>query len=213
MRWFHKHSGKVLTTTKTMVEDLKSHGFNGDIIPWTRGVQKSIFRKDLRDTNRPTDVITLLNVGRVSREKGIDDFCKLEINTDKQVNKIVVGDGPYLEELRKKYPKISFVGSKKGVELAKYYANADVFVFPSKVDTFGIVIIESLSVGTPVAAYRVPGPIDILEQSVDGVMGDDLVQCVHDCLNLDRNAVAESGDKWTWDNCWNIFKTNLISAK
>ena len=97
--------------------------------------------------------------------------------------------------------------------MAKYYANADVFVFPSKVDTFGIVIIESLSVGTPVAAYRVPGPIDILEQSVDGVMGDDLVQCVHDCLNLDRNAVAESGDKWTWDNCWNIFKTNLISAK
>lgn len=206
VRWFHKHSGKVLTTTQTMVDDLKSHGFDGDIIPWTRGVDRTIFKRSDRTFRKP---ITLLSVGRVSKEKGLDDFCELQLK-NYSVDKIVVGDGPYLNELKKKYPDIKFVGKKTGSELASYFNEADVFVFTSKTDTFGIVIIESLSVGTPVAAYPVPGPIDILEQGVTGFMNENIEDAVEACLYLDRNKVYENSSKWTWENCWKIFKENLI---
>ena len=127
------------------------------------------------------------------------------------MSKIVVGDGPYLEELKKKYKNVWFVGSKTGSDLAKYFAKSDVFVFTSRTDTFGIVIIESLSVGTPVAAYPVPGPIDILEQHITGHMSKDLAHSVEACLELDRDIVYESSNKWSWENCWNIFKDNLIN--
>lgn len=208
VRWFHKHSGKVLTTTQTMVDDLKLHGFDGDIIPWTRGVDRTIFKRTDRTFIKP---ITLLSVGRVSKEKNIDEFCKLQLKNFR-ANKIVVGDGPYLDELKKKYPKVKFVGAKTGKELASYFSEADVFVFTSKTDTFGIVIIESLSVGTPVAAYPVPGPIDILEQGVTGFMNDELIDAVEACLYLDRDTVYKNSSKWTWENCWEIFKNNLIKS-
>lgn len=210
VRWFHKHSGKVLTTTKTMVDDLKAHGFNGDIIPWTRGVDRTIFKRDENKKFSDKEII-LLSVGRVSKEKGLDDFCQLVLPNYKNVSKIVVGDGPYLEELKKKYKDVWFVGSKTGSDLAKYFAKSDVFVFTSRTDTFGIVIIESLSVGTPVAAYPVPGPIDILEQNITGHMSKDLAHSVEACLELDRDIVYKSSNKWSWENCWNIFKDNLIN--
>ena len=208
VRWFHKHSGKVLTTTDTMVRDLRDHGFLGEIIPWTRGVDKSIFTDDLRKGKR-SEKKFLLSVGRVSKEKDLDEFCNLDIpNTIK----VVVGDGPYYDHLRRTYPDVRFAGSRVGPGLAAFYANADVFVFTSKVDTFGIVIIEALSVGTPVAAYPVPGPIDIITQGVDGYMDTNLRTAVEKCLTLDRSVVAESGKKWTWENCWKIFKDNLVEV-
>lgn len=206
VRWFHKHSGRVLTTTTTMVNDLKAHGFNGDIIPWTRGVDRSIFSSELRNKRTDRNPV-LLSVGRISKEKGIDDFCQLDYPG---AIKYVVGDGPYLAELRRKYPDINFVGAKTGTALAEYYANADVFVFTSRVDTFGVVIIESLAVGTPVAAYQVPGPIDILDQGVTGYMGENLKENVRICLNLDREAVELISQKWSWKSCWEIFRDNLI---
>ena len=147
VRWFHKHSGRVLTTTETMVNDLRAHGFRGDIRAWTLGVDRGTFDPRLRDRRDGEKI--LLNVGRVSKEKGLDDFCKLKIPGTR---KIVVGDGPYRAELEHRYPDVEFVGAKTGRELAGYFANADCFVFPSKTDTFGVVIIESLAVGTPVAA-------------------------------------------------------------
>ena len=206
VRWFHKHSGRVLTTTSTMVTDLQGHGFKGDIIPWTRGVDRTIFRSELRcdkQNGRPI----LLSVGRVSKEKGLDDFCELDI----EGTKIVVGDGPYLEELKARYPSVLFTGPKTGEALAFYYAAADVFVFTSRTDTFGIVIIESLAVGTPVAGYPVPGPIDILEEGVTGSMNEDLKQAVQTALTLNRDDVKVHSMKWTWEECWNIFKSNLIA--
>ena len=205
VRWFHKHSGKILTTTKTMVDELKSHGFKGEIISLGRGVDRNIF--DSHHRNK-THGVTLLHVGRISKEKGIDDFCLLSFPG---ATKIVVGNGPYLAELQKKYPNIIFVGKKTGKELAWYFSNADVFVFTSKVDTFGIVIIESLSVGTPVAAYKVPGPIDILEPGINGAMNNDLLNAVKECLLLDRTMVKASSNKWTWEQCWTTFKYNLVS--
>jgi len=209
VRWFHKHSGRILTTTQTMVTDLKFHGFSGEIIAWTRGVDSSIFKRDLRKQFFKKDTI-LLSVGRISKEKGLDDFCKLELPNCPKVSKIVVGDGPYLNELKEKYKDVFFVGTKTGKELANYFANSDVFVFTSRTDTFGIVIIESLSVGTPVAAYPVAGPLDILENGVSGYMSEDLVHNVEACLSLNRDIVYESSSKWTWNNCWEIFKDNLI---
>ena len=206
VRWFHKHSGKVLTTTQTMVKDLRANGFKGDIVAWTRGVDRGIFRSKLRNTTKHKFPV-LLSVGRISKEKGLDDFCNLDV----QGTKIVVGDGPYLAELRTKYPDVTFVGAKSGEALACHYASADVFVFTSRVDTFGIVIIEALAVGTPVAAYPVPGPIDILEQGITGHMSEDLADSVRKCLSYPRDRVEQASQVWTWDNCWQIFKDNLVN--
>jgi glycosyltransferase involved in cell wall biosynthesis len=208
VRWFHKHSGRILTTTETMVNDLRSNGFCGDIRSWTRGVDRNIFDPALRKRSEGEKI--LLNVGRVSQEKNLDDFCKLQIPNTK---KIVVGDGPYRSKLEKRYPDVEFVGAKTGRELASYYANADVFVFPSKEDTFGIVIIESLACGTPVAAYNVPGPMDILKPGITGYMSDNLQNAVEICLDYPRDLVIEASQDWTWEHCWQIFHQNLVNIK
>jgi glycosyltransferase involved in cell wall biosynthesis len=206
LRWFHKHSGRVLTTTQTMVDDLRAHGFTGKIIPWTRGVDRNIFTSDLRHDivfGRPV----LLSVGRVSKEKGLDDFCELDYPG---ATKILVGDGPYRAELERRYPDVEFVGAKTGKDLAMYFANADCFVFTSRSDTFGVVMIESLAVGTPVAAYLVPGPKDILENGITGHMSEDLKASIDVCLGIPRDRVESASQKWTWESCWQIFRDNLI---
>jgi glycosyltransferase involved in cell wall biosynthesis len=205
VRWFHKHSGRVLTTTDTMVRDLKDHGFKGDIRSWTRGVDRRIFDYNLR--NRSDNEKILLNVGRVSKEKGLDDFCKLAIPGTR---KIIVGDGPYKSELEKRYKDVEFVGVKTGRELAEYYANADVFVFPSKTDTFGVVIIESLACGTPVASYPVAGPKDIIDEGITGYMSNCLQDAVEICLDYPRDRVINASQRWTWNRCWQIFRENLV---
>ncbi|OQR96151.1 hypothetical protein ACHHYP_16929 [Achlya hypogyna] len=207
LRWFHRNSARVLTTTTSMVDELEHRGFYNHIKPITFGVDRSIFqsrlrREDFRGLPRPI----LLSVGRVSKEKGLDDFCKLEYPG----TKIVVGDGAYRKELAHRYPDVLFVGFQKGVALAEFYANADCLVFPSRTDTFGVVIIEALAVGTPVSAYHVTGPKDILQQNVTGVMGDDLRANVDACLRLDRRQVEDASLCWSWENCWRIFHRHLI---
>lgn len=205
VRWFHQDSKKVLTTTQTMVNELKSNGFTSDVIPWTRGVDKEIFSHIKREE---TNYYTILYVGRVSKEKGLDDLCKINYVEDCKIQ--IIGDGPYRKELETKYPHVEFVGYKKGKELAQYYRNADVLCFPSRTDTFGIVMIESMSMGTPVAAYPVAGPIDVIEQGVTGFMNEDLELAIWDCLYLERDDVEKHSKKWTWENCWKIFKDNLV---
>jgi glycosyltransferase involved in cell wall biosynthesis len=208
VRWFHKHSGKVLTTTDTMVQDLRSHGFDGDIIPWTRGVDRDIFSPALRDEWQGQEDI-LLCVARVSKEKNLEAFFELDYPG---ATKIMVGDGPMLEEYRSRYPDVKFVGFKTGTELAEYYANADVFVFPSQWETFGIVMIESMACGTPVAAYPCQGPLDVIEPGVTGFMDWDLASAVHQCLSLSRDTVLQGSQQWSWDHCWHIFRNNLVQA-
>ena len=204
LRWFHKHSGKVLTTTNTMVQELKDHGFQGEIIPWTRGVDREYLKTDAVHVKSTKPLV--LYVGRVSKEKNLDDLCVLQ---DKFRIEIV-GDGPYRAELQQKYPRVKFLGYKTGQELAECYVRAEVFAFPSKSDTFGIVMIEALSFGTPVAAYPVAGPIDIVENSLTGYMENNLELAIIRCLTLNRDIVKENSYKWTWENCWNLFKGNLI---
>ena len=203
VRWFHKHSGRVLTTTRGMVEDLEANGFE-KVIPWTRGVN----RDDLKPTKKRTTngAPVLLSVGRVSKEKGLEDLIALQWEFDI----VIVGDGPYRAELEKRMPTAQFVGYKSGSELANYYQDADVFLFPSRTDTFGLVMIEAMSLGTPVAAYPVRGPLDVIEQNVTGVMNNSLYLAVRSALDLDRAEVKKASQVWTWEACWTIFKTNLI---
>lgn len=207
LRWFHKHSGRVLTTTNTMVKELRDHGFIGEIKAWTRGVDRSALLPNVSHTNNKLPIV--LYVGRVSKEKNLDVLCELQDRYTIQI----VGDGPHRKYLEKTYKKVKFLGYQHGTELANSYIRADVFGFPSRTDTFGIVIIEALSLGTPVAAFLVPGPIDILEQGVTGFMGDNLSQNIDNCLALDRDHIKQLSQKWSWKECWNIFKENLIAIQ
>ena len=209
VRWFHKHSGKVLTTTESMVQELQAHGFDGEIIPWTRGVDRDIFKPDQRTKTLSNGPI-LVCVSRVSKEKNLDDFCKLDYPN---AIKIMVGDGPYRKDLEARYPDVQFVGFKTGTELARYYAMADVFVFPSRWETFGIVMIEAMACGTPVAAYPCQGPEDVIDEGVTGCMNDDLKQAVSDALTLDRIRVWQASSRWSWQRAWEIFRDNLIQIK
>lgn len=208
IKWFHKHTGKVLTTTDSMVSQLKCKGIEAEIVPWTRGVDRSIFNPSLR--SKLNSELNLVCVSRISKEKNLDDFCKLNYFHAK---KILVGDGPYREELEKKYPDVIFLGYKTGHDLSYYFANADVFVFPSRWETFGIVMIEAMACGTPVAAYPCQGPIDVIEQGVTGFCRNDLKLAITECLTLNRSNVEEASKKWSWDKAWTIFMENLTLVK
>ena len=203
VRWFHKHSGKVLTTTDTMVKDLKDHGFDSEVVSWTRGVDRDIFNPTLR---KDLPAKYLLCVSRVSKEKNLEEFLKLDYPG---YQKIMVGDGPMLETYKKQYPNVHFTGFKTGTDLARYYANAEVFVFPSMWETFGIVMIESMACGTPVAAFPCDGPKDVIEQGVTGFMNESLTDAIDGCLQLNRDGVLKGSQRWSWDNAWKIFKENL----
>jgi glycosyltransferase involved in cell wall biosynthesis len=207
VRWFHKHSGKVLTTTDSMVRELQAHGFSGEVIPWTRGVDRDIFTPALRET---VPAKYLLCVSRVSKEKNLEKFFELDYPG---YLKIMVGDGPMLETYKKRYPEVHFTGFKTGVDLARYYANAEVFVFPSQWETFGIVMIEAMACGTPVAAFPCQGPEDVINQAETGFMNESLEDAVTACLQLRRDRVYKGSLRWTWEKAWEIFKDNLISVK
>jgi glycosyltransferase involved in cell wall biosynthesis len=129
------------------------------------------------------------------------------------MDKIVVGDGPEKQRLQQKYPYVSFVGMKKGQDLAKYYANAETLVFPSKTDTFGNVILESLASGTPVAAYPVTGPKDILKNSLIDSLDNDIENSLKKALKIDRNDCRKFAMQFTWDRCANQFLSNIVNAK
>ena len=206
VRWFHKHSGKVLTTTDTMVKELRDHGFDGDVIPWTRGVDRTIFKPSDRN---PSVNYVLVCVSRVSKEKNLEDF----FNLDFPGRKIMVGGGPMLEEYKERYPNVEFVGFKTGADLAEYYQMADVFVFPSRWETFGLVMIEAMACGTPVAAYPVQGPLDVVDEGVTGCLNNDLQQATKDALMLNRQQVLEGSNRWTWERAWEIFRDNLVELK
>ena len=205
VRWFHKHSGKVLTTTDSMVKELKDHGFDGEVISWTRGVDREIFNPSSRTES--TDQTVLLCVSRISKEKNLEDFFELDFPN---CRKIMVGDGPMLATYRNQYPEVEFTGLKIGTELASYYANADVFVFPSQWETFGIVMIEAMACGTPVAAYPCQGPKDVVDEGITGYLDESLSTATYRCLGLSRNQVASGSQRWSWLHAWEIFKTHLV---
>ncbi|MEL6324983.1 MAG: glycosyltransferase, partial [Pseudomonadota bacterium] len=146
-----------------------------------------------------------LNVGRVAVEKNIETFLQLDLPG----SKVVVGEGPQLEALKEKYADAHFLGAKFGNELAACFASADVFVFPSLTDTFGLVILEAMATGTPVAAFDAPGPRDIIPDSGAGVIGEDLDAAARACLDLDRAKVRAYAETYSWRACAEAFVENL----
>jgi len=194
-RWFHKKSKNILVPTIGMKVKLEKLGFNR-LKVWTRGVDFKIFNPKRREETTPYIVC----VSRISKEKGLDDFCKLKYN-----RKVLIGDGPYYEELRQKYPDVEMIGKREGPDLAKWIASADVFVFPSKTDTFGIVILEALACGTPVAAYDEPGPRETIQNGINGYYGEDLSLNVVMSLTLNRGDIYNSSRNWTWERSTKQF--------
>jgi glycosyltransferase involved in cell wall biosynthesis len=166
---------------------------------WTRGVDREQFQFKEQPGNY------LLYVGRVSIEKNLEDFFALD------GYKVVVGDGPMLEQYRKEHGHrndLQFRGALKGQELVDAFAGAKCFVFPSKTDTFGLVMIEAMSCGTPVAAYPVQGPIDVVEPNLTGVLSEDLQDAVNRAILLPRGLVHKYSEIWSWDNCATQFLNN-----
>jgi glycosyltransferase involved in cell wall biosynthesis len=204
LKWFHNSSNKVLVTTKSMNEQLKQIGIYNTAV-WSRGVNRNMFepRLDIQKRLKPV----LLNVGRVSPEKNLEDFLMLDSNI---YDLVLVGDGPSLNGYKEKYPHVRYTGVLYGEALAKEYANADVFVFPSKSDTFGLVMLESMACGTPIAAYPVPGPIDVVENGLNGYINEHLEQAIQDCLKINRYNVSKESEKWSWESVTKTFIDNLV---
>ena len=168
LRRFHRRSRSIMVATQSIESDLLARGF-GNIRRWSRGVDTNLFKprdKNLLKLPRPIHLF----VGRVAVEKNIEAFLSLDLPG----SQVVIGDGPQLEQLKRKFPKAYFLGKKVGEDLARHYAAADVFVFPSLTDTFGLVILEALASGLPVAAFPVTGPRDVIGDAPVGALDNDL---------------------------------------
>jgi len=203
LRRFHNAASNVMVATQTMREELEGWGFNHLAI-WSRGVDIDLFRpRPKAFLNAPRPI--LMYVGRVAIEKNIEDFLKLKAAG----TKYVVGDGPQLTELSHRHPEVTFVGAKQGEELAQYYAAADVFVFPSRTDTFGLVLLESLASGVPVAAYPVVGPIDVIGDAKVGCLNENLDHAVDKALTADPQYCREYALNYSWQACTQQFLDNL----
>jgi glycosyltransferase involved in cell wall biosynthesis len=209
LRRFHNSASAILAATPSLEAELKSRGFTSPIRRWSRGVDLNVFGSAVRiESVYPRPV--LLYVGRVSAEKGIEDFLKL----DTPGTKVIVGDGPARADLESRYPQAKFLGYRSGADLASCYASADLFVFPSKTDTFGLVMIEALACGLPVAAYPVTGPIDIVTNEQLGVIDDDLSLAIAKAQRTgNRAACIQEGRQYTWDRCTQQFLGNLVAVK
>ena len=209
LKGFHSKAEKILVTTQSMKDELQEIGFDKDkMVVWTRGANHGAFQKPKKinlEYKRPI----YLYVGRVSIEKNIRAFLDLEL----EGTKLVVGKGPDLDKLKKEYPEAIFKGERTNGELASYFASSDVFVFPSKTDTFGIVIIEALKCGLPVAAYPVAGPKDIFNGTNIGSLNNDLKKAALEALKSDRSACIEHAKKYTWENCAKIFLNSAVSNR
>ncbi len=203
LRWFHDPSLAVMAPTDVVVKDLESYGFT-NVVLWTRGVDLEVFKmqesKEL-DTSHPI----FLYVGRVAVEKNIEAFLELKLPGSKWV----VGDGPALEGLKAKYPEVNYLGVLQQEKLAKVYAAADVFVFPSKTDTFGLVLLEAMACGLPVAAYPVTGPIDVIGDSKAGAMNNDLREACLEALTIPREVARAHAEKFSWQAASEQFANHL----
>jgi glycosyltransferase involved in cell wall biosynthesis len=206
-RRFHSAAAKTLVSTKRIADELKTHGF-ANIAPWSRGVDLSLFHP--REGNildhlpRPI----FITVSRLAVEKNLEAFLSLELPG----SMVVVGDGPQASELRTRFPKAHFMGLQTGEELAKIYAASDVFVFPSLTDTFGIVMLEAAASGLPVAAFPVPGPIDVIGGSQAAVLDDDLQKACMAALRLNRADCVEFSEQHSWSAATDQFLTAVMES-
>ncbi|MFZ5592800.1 MAG: glycosyltransferase family 4 protein [Pseudomonadota bacterium] len=199
LRWFHGAAVRTFVPTASQRERLAARGF-GHLEIWPRGVDVNLFRpgdKSFLDAPRPI----FMYVGRTAVEKNINAFLEMDLPG----SYYVIGDGPELPALRKKYPRVIFTGFKHGQELAHHLAAADVFVFPSRTDTFGLVLLEAMACGVPVAAYPVTGPRDVVIHGETGILDDDLARAAQAALRLDGQRCREYALQCSWERASQRF--------
>ncbi len=203
LRWFHSPAKAVMAPTPVVLKDLQQHDITNGVL-WTRGVDLDVFVPQQANVLNSAHPI-FLYVGRVAVEKNVEAFLALDLPGSKWV----VGDGPALTSLKSKFPNVNYLGVLKQPELAKVYASADVFVFPSKTDTFGLVLLEALASGLPVAAYPVTGPIDVLGDSPAGALRTDLREACLDALKIDRATARAHAERFSWRAASEQFANHL----
>jgi glycosyltransferase involved in cell wall biosynthesis len=199
VRRFHRSAVHTMVATRSMREALESRGFK-NLAYWTRGVDIDYFqplREPVLDFPRPI----ALYLGRVAVEKNIRDFLDLDLPG----TKVVIGDGPARTELEQAYPQARFLGYLKNGELARKLASADVMVFPSRTDTFGLVMLEAMACGVPVASYPVEGPRDVIQNGVNGWLDDDLQLATSHALTVDRESCRQFAEGYSWEACTRQF--------
>jgi glycosyltransferase involved in cell wall biosynthesis len=207
LRRFHGAAARTFVSSNSLRSELSSRGFQ-HLHQWQRGIDLQLFRPiegsipaELQTVPRPI----MAYMGRVAVEKNIEAFLRLKLPG----TKVVIGNGPARAELASRYPDAKFVGFRYGDELAAMLSAADVFVFPSLTDTFGLAMIEALGCGVPVAAFPVPGPIDVIEPGVTGVLNEDLAAAIHGAAQLDRKVCAERAKTFTWEAATEQFLEGL----
>jgi glycosyltransferase involved in cell wall biosynthesis len=204
VRRFHAPSAAVMVATETIERELLRRGF-GNIRRWSRGVDTELFRpreEPFLDLPRPIH----LYVGRLAIEKNLDAFLGLELPG----SKLVVGDGPARGPLERRHPDAVFVGAKTGEALARHYAAADLFVFPSRTDTFGLVLLEALASGLPVAAFPVPGPLDVINGCRCGVLDEDLARAIEAARDIPPERCRAHALEFSWPRSAEQFRFNLV---
>ncbi|MFM1886129.1 MAG: hypothetical protein RL026_1286 [Pseudomonadota bacterium] len=207
VRRFHSAGTRCMVSTPTLQRLLESRGFN-NLVRWQRGVDTTLFRpgdKSFLDLPRPLAVY----VGRVAVEKNIEAFLAMPW----EGGKLVIGDGPERARLQAQFPDAVFTGYRHGEELVRHLAAADVMVFPSKTDTFGLVNLEAMACGLPVAAYPVTGPIDVIRDGVTGALDEDLAAAARRALTLSPEDCRRYAEGWSWAACTRQFRDNLVPAR
>src|ERR1700722_11028620 len=202
LRWFHGPSEAVMAATPALAGELRSRGFR-NVVLWPRGVDAGLFHPRPVDLGLPRPVF--LCVGRVAVEKNLEAFLELDLPG----SKVVVGDGPARGALARKFPDAVFLGARQGEALAESYAAADVFVFPSKTDTFGLVLLEALASGLPVAAFPVTGPRDVIGAAPVGALNDDLRAACLSAMTISPQACREFAATHSWEASARAFVDNI----
>lgn len=207
LRWFHDAASRVMVNTESVRLDLEVRRFRNLVI-WGRGVDTNMFRpQTLRVLDLPRPVFAY--AGRVAVEKNLEAFLDLDLPG----SKLVIGAGPALAQLRARYPAVHFAGFRFGAELAAHLACADVCVFPSRTDTFGLVMLEALACGVPIAAYPVPGPRDVVLPGATGVLSEDLREAALAALSLDRNTCRAHALERSWQQATAGFLRHLVDLR
>jgi len=204
-RWFHNAAAGTMVATPSLLAELRGKGLRR-LLPWSRGVDTQLFRPRAMRMFGPGPVF--LYVGRVAVEKNLSAFLDLDLPGQK----VIIGSGPQLAALRSAYPQVTFTGPLAGETLAEAYDSADVFVFPSRTDTYGVVILEALASGLPVAAFPVTGPTDIVAHGRVGYLDENLGKAAMQALTLDRAACRNYALTFSWKKCARQFLDNLEQA-
>ncbi len=210
VRWFHGGAEHTLVGTASLIRELAARRVGRRLVHWPRGVDAEAFRPERRRLDTyPCPRPVWLYVGRVAVEKSIDDFLALPLPG----TKVVVGDGPFRAELQRAFPDALWRGWHFGEDLAAHFASADCFVFPSRTETFGNVILEAMASGLPVASVPAPGPADLVKEGVNGALGDDLYAACLRALPCSREAARATALGYSWPASHARFRAHLVPLR